>query len=313
MKIRTDFVTNSSSSSFVVATIETSSTELCELLQSLQSDEIKITPGRIQINSQEIDYGFRHSEPTTPRKLVKNLLEIAGITDVSKESISKYSNSIISYEMEVGYSAGGDSDALDSTYIDNLSKEKGIDPDELWAVFAEKNGWITEKKGYIYTETKQVKKVYSISGPIDNYSPVQETAIFGEAECEPLPYLVSLYRGENPVLDEILKKHHCEESWRFDYVEDFTSALPFPYYGVNDTEEITKSLMSYLSVVCKDKKALISELLERFEEIRNGFTVLSGGYAEVIDPEDGYLEGYDFELVEGKLNFEFRSSWNFEW
>ena len=108
----------------------------------------------------------------------------------------------------------------------------------------------------------------------------------------------------NPIIEKLIKEYKCQ----YEKVNPFSLYDPeyFAYYGLEDIESITKTVISYLATFCAANKGFVDALLENFDLIMQNFTTLEGSFAVCFDEENCGNSGADFEMRNGKLEYEYR-------
>lgn len=129
-----------------------------------------------------------------------------------------------------------------------------------------------------------------------------------ENDIEDFPYMFAI-KFHNPIIQNILDKYNCiiQADLGTDiymdiykcYSLDAYYSEEFEYYGADNLEQLTKTIISILwtFVTAPDGSETFKyELLEQFDSIQNSFTMLNGYYNYEIYEGTSYVEGADFEL-----------------
>ncbi len=139
-----------------------------------------------------------------------------------------------------------------------------------------------------------------------------------ENDIEDFPYMFVI-RFRNPIIQNILDKYNCTiqaglsmELYMdlYNYKLDADYSEEFEYYGADNLEQLTKTIISILwtFVTAPDGSETFKyELLEQFDSIQNSFTMLKGYYNYEIYEGTSYVQGADFELKATKLVYDYRT------
>lgn len=142
---------------------------------------------------------------------------------------------------------------------------------------------------------------------------------FGEAGICPIESIFDI-GYKNPIIEEILNEYCYEfdgEDCFAIYIETILDGMdelgwgemkvePFPYYGVNNINDFTKTLLSFLLYNGTAEEGLKQALIDKFDEIVKNFKSLEGSAFSCTDVLTDSHEGYDFEIKRGKYICKFR-------
>lgn len=171
MKIRIDFVTNSSSSSFVFATIKTTDEDLLNAMATI--DEVQVSEGVISIDNDEYDYGFA-SMCSSINGVLNCLLEmICDYGDYEQyEVLSKKKRALTASIEEFDINSGtmgnsGEAEYLYEQYAERIAKKTGRDYDDVWEELLDSSEWVRYNVESTFVKGKRVKATKTYEGPLD--------------------------------------------------------------------------------------------------------------------------------------------------
>lgn len=174
MKIRTDFVTNSSSSSFVFATIKTTDADLLNAMASTDDfDDVEVSDGVISINSDESDYGFvleRHSLNGVINCLLEMICELGDYEQY--EILSQKKRALTASIEEFDIKCGETGDACESEYLceeycKKIARKTSRDYDEVWEEFLVSGECVECNIESSFVKGEKVKSTKTYVGPLD--------------------------------------------------------------------------------------------------------------------------------------------------
>ena len=315
MKIRTDFVTNSSSSSFTL--------EIGFWLANGKVIRFEAQGGTAETG--RVDYFDSEALVTvSPKQLgtSKNVEELIrlltdGVLDETCNDDGDYEPKKIFKKSEPHTSKwkSGTYDAYD--FIKQIREEiKSIDDIESVFITGNEDNYVNYNRSYYYNritgeysysiEGTEFEKDGSSGGDLrfsDEYEAVSEEEIserkekaliqsiphtFGDNGLKQIPGIVEL-KYTNQVISDIVKQYGysndlfdynnvdvCVQLENWDFGDDATIIQPFAYYGIDTLGNISRSIISLLVSTGTAKEGFAEQLISRVSEISQSFEKFHG-------------------------------------